>query len=188
MNNTVLMQVQAPPLSPWVMLRPHGHHGLPSKHEGDRGKPREQMCQLAEPQLTSCKQSRLKSWFGTLAVMLSPRKWLGGLVWGQRDIQSGASPMTWMLLGPPGHPTLPGSGVGWAAPWPHSWGTDKTTAPAESQGAGGCGASWSPASECGDSSDPLSEAHPLVHFSIQVATSPPMPTRKRRPSRESWRS
>lgn len=122
MNNTVLMQVQAPPLSPWVMLRPHGHHGLPSKHEGDRGKPREQMCQLAEPQLTSCKQSRLKSWFGTLAVMLSPRKWLGGLVWGQRDIQSGASPMTWMLLGPPGHPTLPGSGVGWAAPWPHSCG------------------------------------------------------------------
>ena len=52
MNATVLMQVQALPRSPRVMLKPHGHHGLQSKHEGESGKPREQMCQLAEPQLT----------------------------------------------------------------------------------------------------------------------------------------
>lgn len=96
------MQVQDPP--PRALLQ--------YKHEMDRGKPREQTCRLAGPQPTSCKQSRPRSWFGTLAMMLSPREWLGDPVWGQRDIQNGASPMAWMLLGSSGHPTLPGSG-GW---------------------------------------------------------------------------
>lgn len=68
------------------------------------------------------------------------------------------------------------------------WRVDETTAPAESQGAeDGAPPGALPLSTV-IPHDLLSETHPLVHFSIQVVTSPQMPTQKRRPSRESWRS